>query len=91
MRVGNQGTASHVERLMFLIDECVRNPEERDWTKAAVPYQPSNQEATRFSNDTGIYAIIRLFRSKEKLHSRVLYIGISHTQGFEGKTLQSFP
>jgi len=90
IRRSNLSAASHVERLIFLIDESVKNPEERDWTKAAVPYKPTNQEVVGFTNDVGIYAIVRLFRSHEKLHPRVLYVGISHTQGLKGRLSNHF-
>ncbi|MCJ7631566.1 hypothetical protein MUP77_04095 [Candidatus Bathyarchaeota archaeon] len=82
--------SSNIEKLMFLIDESVRHPEERDWTKAAVPYQPTNQKVVGFPKDVGIYAIVRLFRSHEKLHPRILYVGISHTQGLKGRLSNHF-
>mgnify|MGYP002154995084 CR=1 FL=1 len=88
--------ASYVEGLMFLIDACVENPGERGCRKAAIPFYdtyPSAESFGRINNfpdEAGVYAVVRLFSSKGKIHPRVLYVGISHKAGLKKRLSDHF-
>jgi hypothetical protein len=88
--------SSHVEKLMFLIDASVKDFEEKDWRKAAVPFYDKYPTADSmgtirdFPTDLGIYAIVRYYITGGKMHPRVLYVGISPRAGIRKRLSQHF-
>ena len=88
--------SSYVQAFVELIHKAIDDPNEGDPNKSAVPYYvlaPSNKQAGRvahFPNLPGVYAIVRYFKLKDRIRSRILYVGIAHSQSIRKRLANHF-